>query len=385
MPTTRVPVNPDLLRWARERSGIAHETLVKRFGKLPEWEAGRTRPTIKQLQAFARAVHVSFGCFFLKRPPDESVPIPDFRTVASKEVSQPSPNLLDTIYACQERQVWYEEFLRASGRLPLDFVGSVTVDTPPETVAEEMREALDFDLAARRKCGTWTDALRVFIREIEEAGVLVMVSGVVRNNSHRLLDPDEFRGFALSDPLAPLIFVNGRDSKAAQMFTLAHELAHVWLGASALSNHGVAPRPGCRPEEVWCNSVAAELLVPSAVLRSDLLSDESLQEALSRLTRAFKVSSLVVLRRLFDVDWIDHRRFDAEWRRESERLRDLGRSGSGGNFYRTATSRASRRFARALVVSTLEGRTLYRDAFRMLGIEKSSTFDKLVRELGISA
>ncbi len=381
---TRVPVNPELLRWARERSGISHDSLLERFALLPEWEGGRSLPTVKQLQAFARAVHVSFGCFFFKEPPDESVPIPDFRTVASKELRRPSPNLLDTIHACQERQAWYEEHVRASGHPPLDFVGSVTVETPPETVAEEMRGTLGFDLSARRKCGTWTDALRMFVREIEKAGILAMISGVVRNNSHRRLDPGEFRGFALSDPFAPLILVNGRDAKAAQMFTLAHELAHIWLGASALSNHGAAPKPGSRPEEVWCNAVAAELLLPSAALRSDGPSDESLQETLSRLTRAFKVSSLVVLRRLFDVERIDRRRFDAEWKRESERFRVVARSDGGGNFYRTAVSRASRRFVRALVASTLEGRTLYQDAFRMLGIERSATFDNLVRELGIS-
>ncbi len=356
---------------------------MAKFKKLPEWEGGRTQPTIKHLEAFARAVHVSVGYLFLTEPPDEPVPIPDFRTVAGKEITRLSPNLLDTIYACQERQIWYEDFVRASGQPKLDFVGSVTVDTPPETVAEEMRKTLDFDLSARRKCGTWTNALRLFIQEIEKAGVLVMVSGVVGNDSRRRLDPDEFRGFALSDPFAPLVFVNGRDTKAAQMFTLAHEMAHIWLGASALSNHGIVPKPGYRSEEVWCNSAAAELLVPSAVLRSDLVSDEPLPDTLSRLARAFKVSSLVVLRRLLDVDWIDRRRFDVEWRRENERLGRLASRGGGGNFYRTTMSRVSRRFARAIVVSALEGRTLYRDAFGMLGIRKSATFDKLVRELDV--
>lgn len=380
---TRVPVNPDLLRWARGRSGIAHGTLAARFKKLPEWEGGQTQPTLKQVEAFARAVHVPVGYLFLSEPPDEDVPIPDFRTFAAHELTRPSPNLLDTIYTCQERQNWYREFVRVAGQPELDFVGSATVGASPETVAAKMRETLGFDLAARRKCPTWTDALRLFIRQADEAGILVMVSGVVMSNTHRRLDPAEFRGFTLSDPLAPLIFINGRDTKAAQMFTLAHELAHIWLGASALSNLDVAPRSGFRREEVWCNAVAAELLVPLDALRSDLRREESLPRALARLARTFKVSTLVILRRLLDAGWIDRDRFDVIWCQEVERLRGLVQGGSGGgDFYRTTLARVSHRFAFALVVSTLEGHTLYRDAFRMLGVRKTDTFNNLGREVG---
>ena len=382
---TRVPVNPGLLRWARERAGMAQADLTAKFKKLSEWETGETLPTLKQLEAFARAVQVPFGYLFLPEPPEESLPIPDFRTFAGRAVTRPSPNLLDTIYTCQGRQGWYQDFARIAGEPPLDFVGSASLDSSPEIVAARMRERLDFDLTARRECPTWTDALRLFIQQADEAGILVMVSGIVKSNTSRPLDPAEFRGFALCDPLAPLVFVNGRDTKAAQMFTLAHELAHLWLGASALSNLGAAPDTGFRREEVWCNAVAAELLVPLDVLRSDLQRGEPLPDQLSRLARAFKVSTLVILRRLLDVGWLTRARFDAAWAQENARLRKLVKGSSGGgNFYRTTVARVGRRFARALVASTLEGQTLYRDAFWMLGIKKSETFDKIAREAGVT-
>ena len=376
---TRVPVSPELLQWACERSGIAPEDLAAKFKKLPEWESGETQPTLKQVEAFARAVHVPVGYMFLTKPPEEHVAIPDFRTFAGQAVTRPSPNLLDTIYTCQERQSWYRDFVRVAQAPELAFVGSATVETPPESVAADMRETIGFDLAARRDCPTWTEALRMFIQQAEEAGVLVMVSGVGMSNNRRRLDPAEFRGFALSDSLAPLIFVNGADTKAAQMFTLAHELAHLWLGASALSNIGTVPQPGFRREEVWCNAVAAELLVPLSALHAN----EALDDALPRLARTFKVSTLVILRRLLDAGRIDRPSFDMAWAEEVKRLRHLAQGGSGGDFYRTTLSRVSRRFARAVVGSTLEGQTLYRDAYRMLGVSKTETFNNLGREVGI--
>ena len=381
----RASVNPDLFRWARERAGVPLEDLAVKFRKLPEWEVGQAQPTLKQAEAFARAVHAPVGYLFLSEPPEEALPIPDFRTFAGHAVTRPSPNLLDTIYACQERQSWYRDFVRVAGERKLEFVGSTPVEAPPEVVAAQMRKTLGFDLAARRECPTWTDALRLFIRQADEAGVLVMVSGIVGSNSRRPLDPAEFRGFALCDPLAPLIFVNGKDTKAAQMFTLAHELAHIWLGASALSNLGVAPGSGYRQEEVWCNAVAAELLAPLDALRSDLRRNERLPDALSRLARAFKVSTLVILRRLLDAGWLTRERFETAWAQENERLRKLVQAGSsgGGDFYRTTVARVGRRFARALVVSTLEGQTLYRDAFRMLGVKRTETFNNLGRETGV--
>ena len=381
---TRATVNPELLRWARERSGLPPEDLATKFKRLPEWETGETHPTLKQIEGFARAVHVPVGYLFLTEPPEEPVPIPDFRTFTGQPVTHPSPNLLDTIYICQERQSWYRDFARVARQPELGFVGSATVEAPSGTVAARMRETLGFGLAARRECPTWTGALRLFIRQADEAGVLVMVSGIVKSNTHRRLDPAEFRGFALSDPLAPLVFVNGADTKAAQMFTLAHELAHLWLGDSALSNSGAAPTPGFQREEVWCNAVAAELLVPLAALRVELRRDETLPHALSRLTRSFKVSNLVILRRLLDANWLDRARFDVAWAEEVTRLRTLSQRGSdGGDFYRTTLSRVSRRFARALVVSTLEGHTLYRDAFRMLGVSRTETFNNLGRDIGV--
>lgn len=381
---TRATVSPAMLTWARERARLEPDDLVRRFPKLGEWEAGDARPTLKQLDAFAHAVHVPVGYLFLPEPPPEPLPIPDFRTIDGRAVQRPSPNLLDMIYSCQERQGWYREFAQATRQAEAAFIGSATLDQAPETVAAAMARALNFDLQARAAARTWEDALRLFINQADRIGVLVMVSGVVLSNNSRKLDLDEFRGFALADRRAPLVFINGTDTKSGQMFTLAHELAHLWLGSSAISNASAAPLRGFRREEVWCNAVAAELLVPLAALRPALREGEALDAALPRLARQFKVSTLVILRRLLDARWLDRATFDAAWALERARLVALADGGSGGgDFYRTTLSRVSRRFARALVESTLEGQTLYRDAFRMLGVAKTETFNHIGREVGV--
>ena len=382
MTSPRINVNPATLHWACERSGLEPTILAKRFPQLRAWENGEKRPTLKQLEAFCRATHVAVGYFFGGGPPDEPVPIPDFRTIANTPISKPSGDLLDAVYLCQNRQYWYEEYARMEGEPPLPFVGSAAVTDPVERVAADIRGTLGFDLEERRRLGTWTEALRRFIAQADDAGILVMVSGVVGSNTHRKLDPAEFRGFALADPLAPVVFINGADTKAAQMFTLAHELAHIWLGETALSDSEARQAPGHRVER-WCNEVAAELLVPLAVLREERQAGTELRNELDRLARRFKVSTLVVLRRMRDAGFLRSGEYRAAYDSELQRVREAAAKGGGGNFYLTLGARVSKRFARAMVVSTLEGTSRFTDAFYLLGFRKMRTFKKLAESFGI--
>lgn len=326
------------------------------------------------------------GFFFLAEPPEEPVPIPDFRTIGDAGVERPSPDVLDTIYACQMRQEWYRDYSVEQELDPLDFVGSASTAESPILVADRIRHAIRFSVDERSMYSTYEDALRALIDLIESIGVLVMVSGIVGGNTHRKLDPDEFRGFALSDPLAPLIFVNGADTKAAQIFTMIHELAHVYLGDTALSDAAMA-RPATNSHERWCNAVAAEVLVPMSSLLVEYRGTPDEAE-LNRLARKYRVSTLVVLRRIFDaqeLSWDDYRRlYDAELERILGILETRRASGSGGNFYYTQPLRISRRFARAVIVDALEGGTLYRDAYGLLGTAKRETFDNLATELGVA-
>lgn len=380
--TVRVEVPASMLAWAIARAGIDDVALIGRFPKLLEWLEGVRQPTLRQLEDFARATRTPLGYLLLPSPPAEEIPLPDLRTVQDAAPGRPSPDLLETIAACQDRQDWYRAFARSAGQPSLEFVGSVSVETPPAEVARLIASHLDFELEQRQSEGSWSEAFRAFVMRVETAGILVMISGVVGSNTHRRLKPEEFRGFVLTDDLAPAIFINGADAKAAQIFTLAHELGHVWLGQSALDNPTLNVRAGDEVER-WCNQVAAEFLVPTGLLRAVFQVDDDLTAEVGRLARYFRVSTLVVLHSLFDARLIGWDDFQAAYTAELESIRERPAS-SGGDFYRTQPLRVSRRFAAAVIESTLEGETLYRDAYRLLGFRKHGTFEELRDRLGVA-
>ena len=381
----KISLQPTLLRWARQRAGLSVDALAKKMSVKAErvtgWEESGEL-TFKQAQKLADVTHTPFGYLYLPEPPQEALPIPDFRTLRNEEMRQPSPDLIEILDQAQQIQSWFRDELIARGEAPLTFVGSLSQDTPLEAAADRIREVVNFE--ASRDARTWEDALKLQIEQIEATGVLVMRNGVVGNNNRRKLSVDEFRGFALTDDYAPLVFVNASDSKGAQMFTLAHELVHIWVGVSGVSNFDktYADRDGV---ERFCNQVAAELLVPAAELRAAWAEALTQEDWLQPLTQRFKVSTLVVLRRLSDRELISDSTFERRYQAEQERFQaSASEKAGGGDFYRTQASRFSNQFLTALIESTFEGRTPYRDALRLLKLSKVETFKQLARELSVS-
>lgn len=382
--TVRVDVAPAVFEWARARSRVDDETLYKRFPKYDQWTSGEVKPTWKQLQNFADGTHTPFGYFFLDEPVQEQLPIPDFRTVGDRDVAEPSVDLLDTIYKCQRRQDWYRDHQRLNNEDPLPFIGTATTDTPIERVAAQITDVFDWTQDTRARLPSWDAALTELRERVDAIGVLLMISGVVGANTHRPLDPDEFRGFVLADHYAPVVFVNGRDGKAAQIFTLVHEIAHLWLGADGVSD--LEPSIVRRiPTERWCNQVAAEVLVPLDEFRRVFNAQSNVLEQLQALAERFRVSTEVILGRVREAGYIDWSAYLDLLAEERQRVAPIvtERTSRGGNFYNTKPVQVSKRFARALIGSTLEGHTLYTEAFRMLDVKRQATFDGLGEQLGV--
>lgn len=376
---TRVTISEPVLRWALERSG-RFEAVQRKFPKLSEWLRGQSRPTLHQFEALARATSTPLGYLFLPEPPDERLPIPLFRTRGSDLLRRPSPDLLETVQTMERRQAWMRDYLIEQGVEPLAFVRSAQIADEPENLARQIRRPLGLDERWAAGQPTWTAALRELQRKMEEAGFLVIVSGIVGNNTRRKLDPSEFRGFVLVDEYAPLVFVNGADGKAAQMFTLAHELAHVWFGSSAAFDLREL-QPADDETEQACNQVAAEFLVPAEALRTFWPSVRQAPERYQAVARQFKVSEIVATRRALDLQLLTKREFLDFYQAYQEReRRTAGQGQEGGDFYVTQNLRIGRRFAEGVVRAVGEGKLLYRDAYRLTGLH-GRTFEQYAKFL----
>jgi Zn-dependent peptidase ImmA (M78 family)/transcriptional regulator with XRE-family HTH domain len=383
-----ISLQPALLQWSRRRAGLRPAELARRLGedadRVAAWE--RTgRLTLARAEKWAHATHTPFGYLFLPEPPADELPIPDFRRLGGAAPGRPSTDLLDTLYDALERQDWYRDDAAAAAADPLAWVGSLATDSNAVAGANLMRQVVPWSAARCAACRSWEEALGALVTCIEDAGVLVLRNGVVGNNTHRPLDPEEFRGFALADPVAPLLFVNARDTKAAQMFTLAHELGHLFLGVSGITNLERTYAPDVNAER-FCNAVAAEFLVPQADLAAAVGAGLLTDARVEALARQFRVSSLVLLRRLRDGGLLEESDFRSRYASRAARYGARAASpGGGGNYYLTQRARLGRRFVAAVAASALEGRTLYRDAYRLLGVASVDALRRLGREAGVAA
>ena len=373
-----VAVNPELIRWAIDRSGLPTDDLRKKFPKLDEWQAGDRKPTFRQLEDFARKTMTPFGLLLLDEPPDEQLPIPDFRTVGDAPLRKLSPNLIDTVQEMQRRQTSMRELLQDEGQSKLAFVGSASKSRNIKSLAQRIRQELDLAPDWAEALATWEDALKVLRGAIERTGILVFSNSVVGLNNSRPLDPEEFRGFVLCDPIAPVIFVNDADSKSARMFTLAHELAHVWIGRNGLFNL-VNMMPHKEETERFCNAVAAEFLIPEYKLLECWDDVKTRQSPFGLVARRFKVSPVVAARRALDLKLITRAKFFAFYKKDRNDFQKakaaLKEKKGGGNFYATQAVRLGQKFSRAVVRAVAEGRMLYRDAYRLTGL-KGTTYDR---------
>ncbi|GAB4327002.1 MAG: ImmA/IrrE family metallo-endopeptidase [Bacteroidales bacterium] len=370
-----VDVNNNMLTWAIARAGYDVHTFAEKFPKILEWLEGQKKPTVKQLEEFSRKVYLPFGFLFLPQPPKETLPFPYFRTNGNHG-DRVSINVYDTILLLQQRQDWLKNYLIDNDFLQLPFVGKFRNNADVDSIVADIRKTLQLPENWASGFTTWQEAQDHLVLNIEDKGIITVFNGIVENNTHRPIPVEECRGFVLVDEYAPFMFVNNADFKSAQMFTIVHELAHIWTGHSA----GFDFRrllPANDPLEILCDKVAAEFLVPEREF-DRVWNRKPFDFAYS--SRYFKVSEIVIARRALDSGKISRPQFFEFYDEYSSReFAKKENRGSGGDFYVTAKKRISITFAQHIYQAVKSGRLLYRDAYKLTGL-KGDTFEKFFSE-----
>ncbi|WP_066646338.1 ImmA/IrrE family metallo-endopeptidase [Christensenella timonensis] len=386
MANINVPVNPKVLQWAINKANLDFDDVLYTFPKLNKWLEGISQPTIKQIEKLSMKTHIPFGYFFLKTPPEEKIELLEYRTIQNDIVNQPSRELVDTIYDMERRQEWMKEYLIQQDESPLSFVHSVYPDDSVLSIVEKIRKDINIKKEWYVDFKTTHDSFVYLRRKVEAAGIMIMMNGVVGNNTHRKLDVSEFRAFVIVDKYAPLIFINAGDAWSGRIFSLCHELAHIWFGISELYNETYKSEANyANPIEIKCNAVAAELLVPRDVFdiqwNQSNISDVS--EKIKDLAKYFNVSNLVIAKKAFDTKKVAISIYNEIYEETMDNVKEKNQKGNGGgDYFKTAKSRMDFRFFKAISDSVNNGTLLYTDAYKLTGLSRNSFehFEKTMME-----
>lgn len=370
---TEAFITPEIIEWARKRRNYSIDTLAQKIHinpqKIEAWEKGDVRPSFDEAQNLAKKLYIPFGYLYLSQPPTESFPLPDLRTITKRDHNRLSPDFLDVIYDALRKQDWYRENQESHDAESVSFIGKFTLDDSVETIAQDIRNTLAVDDNMRQRAANWELFLTDFIRQSETKGILVLRQGIVGNNNYRKLSVDEFRGFAISDRMAPLVFINDQDAKVAKIFTLAHELAHLWIDKSGISNLDYSRRSSQQKNAIdqFCDKVAAEVLTPASDFKSTWGFQSSIEENIDYMVRRYRVSRFVVLRRAYDLGLITY----DDYRTYYQKFWDdkiIPKSSEMG-FTTLFLNRNSKLFTFTLLGSAMEGKISYLKAARLLNIK----------------
>ena len=356
-------------------------------GRLMSWYSGEKVPTFNQIEEASRATGIPLGYFFLNTPPKEDRTLLEYRTVDSLELEKPSRNLLDTIHDMEQIQEWAKNQMVTDGFSELEFVGSMAEISEVGTFVSQIRQVLDLPRDWFTFSKTSADSFRYLRTKISDAGVIVMMNGIVGNNTHRPLEINEFRAFAIADEYAPLIFINTNDSTNGKLFSLLHEFAHILIGKNNFFNDRYSAHGRDNQVETICNAAAAEILVPSDLFTekwSEVISENDVKTTISTLAKYFKCGITVIARKALDHGYITSQEYTqvaqlAVYLYNEQRKK--AKENPGGDYYRTAASRIDQRFFRMLAGSVAEGKTLYSDAFRLTNTNRT-TFRELTQQAG---
>lgn len=381
MSTVRIKIEPAILEWVQNQVNIDNikQSLRENFLK---WLSGEKEPTFRQIEDLSKVTHIPLGYFFLETPPIEDKTLIEFRTIESTELLNPSRDLLDTITEMENIQTWMVNHLEEDGFEKLTYVGTMKKKNSIEEVASDIRDKLSLNINWFEEFDNAWESFKGVRTKLETVGIIVMMNGIVGANTHRALNINEFRAFTLVDDIAPLIFINSNDSNGGRLFSLLHEITHIWCGVNSLFNDNSTGTSSINELEVKCNAIAAELLVPHSLFVSKWMKSDKKNsvETVQELSKFFNCGITVIARRAYDNGFITNSEYIdiANSAIDSFKL-SKSKKKSGGDYYNTALTRIDKRVLNAMYDSAYGGNTSFTEVYRLTHTSRK-TFDSLVQK-----
>lgn len=375
MRTNEAFITPSVLEWAIKRAGVSAESIHK---KAEQWVSGKARPTFKQAVDIAKTLQIPFGYLWLKEPPKEQEIIPDLRTIGNGGLAQIPLELKTIVNDVKQKQEWFKEYAKTNGILKCEAIGRFKGSNDTQKIADDVTARLEIQDLVGSGCDK-DRMLKNLIEKIEKLGILVMRNSILRGNTKKKLNLDTFRGFAIFDEFAPLIFINTNDSKAGQIFTLMHEVAHLWIGQGGISDLDIQNH---NEIELICNEIAAKILMPKTKIQKAFreFNDDM---RLERIADRFSVSTLAVLNRLRSLSLLAPRRYQELYDAELGRLSRIPKTRPSGAPPPEVMVRVRNGylFTFAVTSSVLSGDETYTNGASLLGFKNTDLINKVAKEI----
>jgi len=384
MPSVYVNIKPEIINWVLNQiqDDILEENMIN---NIKAWLNGTKTPTFNQIEDLSRKTNIPLGYFFLQTPPEEKIDLLEYRTIDSIQLAKPSRNLIDTIYHMERIRDWMKDYRLEMGFDILPVVGSMENVDDISTITKRIRNDLELNETWYELCSNTREAFNFIRDRLEACGIIVMMSGIVGSNTHRLLDINEFRAFVMVDKWAPIIFINATDSDGARLFSLLHEAVHIWIGKDDLFNDRYDITNGVSSTEKLCNAVTAELMVPKDIFinKWNEINETDVFDTITRLAKYFRCGEVVIARRAKDCNKINQDVYNHVVETAIENYNKIKekQEDNGGNYYNTMISRLDGCFVRALCESINIGRTSYTEAYRLTNTSPK-TFAEVAQRLG---
>lgn len=339
-------VNPDVLVWARESAGLNLQEAAKKLNfkdtkaatgaeKLKRFEDGSV-PSASLLRKMSKQYRKPLVTFYLQERPAQTDSGEDFRTL--REAVPPQQDaLVETLLGkIKARQgLLKEAMIDEDEAVALEFVGKASLEDDPNELADRVKQFLKLDLQAFRGKANINEAFKYLRALVEDTGVYVLLAGNLGSH-HSNIDAEIFRGFVLSDEVAPFIVINDQDAKSAWSFTLLHELIHIWLGRTGLSD-----QTSDNYVEQFCDKVTSQILLPEEEFATFIPTGDTVErliEEISEYAQIAKLSRKLIAYRLHSrgvisnrIYMVASRMFYQEWQESKKAAKST--SGSGPNYY----------------------------------------------------